>query len=92
MPRLVFNNLEEFEKWIKDFAKPDRYVAYITTDQEHLLVPLRSTRPIIYAYYKGEETTKIKNLLDSIGIKHYTVQAIEWADDRPVGFKWKEIE
>ena len=92
MPRLVFGVLAEFESWIRDFAKPNRYVAYITNEKEILLVPLRSTRPILYAYYKGEETTNIKKTLDSLGIKYYNVNSIEWADDRPVGFKWKEIE
>ena len=92
MPRLVFSVLEEFLRWIRDNVKPDRYSAYFTDEGEVLLVPLRSTRPILYAYFKGEDLASVKKSLESLGVKFYEVQAVEWADDRPVGFKWKEIE
>lgn len=49
--RLVFDDLESLKEWIKDNVEQDRYEVY-TTENEIVFVPVKSTRPIKYAYMR----------------------------------------
>lgn len=86
--RLVFKDVKEFERWIKDMATSEKHVVYRSEVNEILIVPKRSTRPVTYAYIKVVDANTIKNVvgsLESSGFKVYDVKSIEWADDRSVG-------
>jgi len=85
--RLIFKELESFQKWISDLNS-DRYVCYSTDSNEVIIVPTRSTRPLIYGYIRiPKESKNVLKDLESLGFKIYRVSRVEWADDRPVGAK-----
>jgi len=88
--RLVFKTKDELLAWIKECVSPERYVAYITDDNEVVLCPTRSTRPIIYGYLKVETNIGdiVKSIVHEFGIRCFPVKNVEWADDRPPGVKF----
>lgn len=92
MTRFVFDKKDEFEKWITENATSSRYSIYISSENEVLLYPLKTSRPTTYAYFKSTDSKvmeEIVNRLTEVGFKTYRVKAIEFADDRPVGVKVK---
>jgi len=95
MTRFVFDQQKEFERWISENATADKYGVYISGDREILMYPLKTSRPLTYAYYKAVSDEEIKNFKESFisaGYKLYEVKAIEWCDDRPVGVKFTVSE
>jgi len=87
--RLVFDKEDEFKRWIERNVSADKYECYVSSELEILLVPLKSTKPIKYAYFKVNtpEELKIVQEVKKLGVEVYNVKAIEWADDRGVGIK-----
>lgn len=90
MPRLVIKNLKDFLKWINHFVNPSRHTAFFTEKGEVLVEPLKSTRPIIEAYYDGENSDEVKKQLVSLGIKIFEVESLDFSLDRPPRFTWRE--
>ena len=93
--RLVFSSSAEFENWMRQFSTPERYCLYESENGELLLYPLKTSRPITYAYLKTEnkETiAKIKGLAKDFGLHIFGVKDLEWADDRAVGVRMKVEE
>lgn len=89
MTRFIFKEEKEFQKWIDDHVNSDKYECYITEGNEVVLIPLRSTRPLKYAYIKltSETIEAVRQKLTQKGVKIYKAN-VEWADDRPVGVKF----
>lgn len=52
MPRQVFDDVQELEKWCKEFVKRGQYTVYTTSDNELILEPRKSTRPQRFVYIK----------------------------------------
>jgi len=88
LPRFVFAKLEEFDNWIKKHVTAERYEAYATKSYI-VLVPLKSTKPVKYAYIElGEENLKkVKQNLETIGVSVFNVKEVEWKTDLPPGVK-----
>jgi len=93
--RIVFDNPLEFGGWMEKFAMPEKYAMYETKEKELVLAPIKSTRPLYFAYRKCESDIEL-GMLKAIATKRklsiFAVQDVEWADDRPVGMKFNVNE
>jgi hypothetical protein len=83
MPISVCENEEQLNHWCEQFAKKDRYVVYITTeDNELILEPIKTSRPIRYAYMKFENiehARKVANeLAQHFGLKIVEIRRMAW--------------
>jgi len=89
--RFVFREKVELEKWINKFVQRKRYDCYVTDDDEIVLVPLMSTRPIKYAYANFDSKTikEIISQLETIGIDIYRVKAVQWDAEKSPGVRVK---
>lgn len=91
MPRIIFESVDELSRWLK-IHYIRGYEGYISPlENEIVLIPTKSTRPLLYVYYKynnDKELAEIKTLLDSLKIQYYTVKRLEWVEDRPLGAKF----
>jgi len=88
--RLVFKTVEEFLVWVKNNATSEKYTAYKTDYNEYILVPKKSTRPLIYVYYKYNDEAEdkaIQGVLGQLGIKLYLVKTIDWDETKGVGVR-----
>jgi hypothetical protein len=87
MPRLEFWNQDEFKKWIEGRMDPLRYECYVTSIGEIILVPLVSTRPIMFSYFLAP-TMAIANecavLIEHRGVTVYKVKTFEWREETRV--------
>jgi hypothetical protein len=85
--RLIFKDIEEFKRWIKDNCLPMRYECYITSDNEFILVPIKSTKPIKYAYIKvsNEKIKELEDYIKAFVNNIYRVDMLEWIEDRAIG-------
>ena len=89
--RFVFDTIEEYEKWIRDNIKPEKFSVYFTSDNEIIVYPLKTSKPISYGYFKASAVGIIERMLKSLkeqGFRVYRVKAADWTDDRPVGIKF----
>ena len=82
MGRVEFNDIEQAEKWINDIAinGGKDYHGYYTSHNELILVPGKSTRPVIYGYIKlvgDDQLTDIKGRINIYPCKEY-----EWNAER----------
>jgi len=88
--RLVFKERSKFLDWMEDEASPEKYNIFLTEENEIILVPKKSTRPIIYAYYKEFDAKEFDNLkanFSKSSYKVYEVKSVDWDDEKPVGVK-----
>jgi hypothetical protein len=94
MVRLVFEAIDEFEKWIDKHGKPEKYECYVTKDGEVVMMPTKSTRPVNYGYMQltSASVEKLKKKLAELGVSIFNVRDVEWAEDRPVGVKFMPIQ
>ncbi len=90
MPRLVFSSREELLKWIKEKVAAEKYDLYITEESEVILSPIKSTKPLNYAYFKTSADPKdlVRAIKENVnGIKVYLLKSFEWATDLAPGIK-----
>lgn len=90
MVRLVFEAIDEFEKWIDKHVKPEKYECYVTEYNEVIMVPLVSTRPLKYGYMQlltPASVEKLEKKLTEMGVEIYKPSSVEWDDDKPVGVR-----
>jgi len=94
MSRLVFNDLTELMAWVEDPNAPvlgNQYQLIITSHNEAIFTPTKSTRSLKYGYYKGSaeemfeitEEVRIKRLFISV----IRVKSYDWDTTRPVRSK-----
>lgn len=85
--RLIFEKFENFKEWLVSIGEslPSRYVAFVTDENEVIIVPKKSTRPIIYGYLQTSEIEKVMELLNKLGIRVFEVTRVEWDETKPVG-------
>jgi len=87
MPKMLFDTEKEFSKWLEILAVKRDYSLYIVTESVMLTaVPLKSTDPINYGLYKGNDLLNIeklaKELTVKLGIPLFKVRSLEFADFR----------
>jgi len=88
MSRLIFGNVIEFKKWIQNRMDPNKYECYVTEEREIVLVPTKSTPPIIFGYFKAETVDLMKSpiiTLRDLNVQIYRLRRYEWKTDSPVG-------
>ena len=95
-PRLIFDDIDEFERWVDQFVLKNKYVLYVTEDQEVILVPLRSTQPIVYSYIQLESVDVLKELVKRIqektGVRAFKIKRMDWKVDMPIEARISEFE
>jgi len=93
MPRLVFGHVEAFKKWAADKVTKERYDLYLTDSDEIILVPIRSTRPIMYAYFQSGNSHELaEELTAKTGVSVYYVETFDWKTELPPRMKIPVIE
>lgn len=86
MPRIVFTNPEQLFDWVKEFCSSNKYVGYVTSKKELIIEPTKSTRPLRYAYYAGDDIDEIaKKLIEKYQIKVFQIKNYEWDLEKSVG-------
>jgi len=89
MPILEFEYVESFKDWISDFTKPERYVFYVTSIDEIIAQPLKTSRPIVYGYMrvKPEEMKTIMEKITKLGFKIIRLKTFNWDTERMPGLR-----
>ena len=85
MPRIEFNRYLELDKWIHYMrAKNKEYVAYITANDELILIPTTSTAPIICGYCANIEQETALKLVHKHYLKFFKIERFEWKSETMV--------
>jgi len=83
---MEFASIEELNKWRSRFVKPDSHEVIVTEKPEIILRPLKSTRPITFAYINtGLEVDSVKEYADKMQAAGFVVSKIKkffWSTDR----------
>jgi len=88
MPRIVFDSADELKEWCKLFVKDNKYTGYITEENELILEPQKSTRPIRYAYIKCKKAKELaEELKDKYNIPVIKIKSYEWDTEKYPGIK-----
>lgn len=84
MPRIEFANITESVDWIRSFVinSDKKYIAYCTKNNELILVPTKSTRPIVYALIKNVNRKEVTILFKNSTIPVYNIEYFEWNIER----------
>lgn len=95
MPRLVFNDVNKFRKWIDKRATPKKYEVEISNESEVLLWPRVSTKNLNsaimeFAVFKNAQNF-VKELEDE-GFDVFEPHAIEWDVTKAVGIRVKKTK
>jgi predicted amidophosphoribosyltransferase len=86
--RCIFDNEQQLEEWLA-FRGADKYYGLRTLeDNEIILIPLKTTRPIEIGYLKSPDADEIaKDLSQKYQIKILTIRRYEWDIEKAVGVK-----
>jgi len=88
MPIAVCASEEELIEWCKELGIKGRYRVITTKENEVILEPIKTSKPIRFAYL---ETEKAKELAEKIAndynIKHLTLKAYRWNIERAPSVK-----
>ena len=88
MPRLEFGKKDGLIRWIRNRMVPDKYECYMTEGKEIILVPTRSTRPVVYAYLKCDTPEDFKAVLTELKrlkVMMFGIKKFEWKPDASIG-------
>ena len=79
MPRIEFDTLEEAKDWIKDkvIESKKNYEGYFTKKKELVLIPNKSTRPIVCGYINFAKKEDVRKLFPA-KFKIYACKNYEW--------------
>jgi len=95
MPRFEFSSWIYFKDWlevqIKKYSKG--YKLYVTDNQEVVAIPITSTRPLEYGYYRFEDETDenikqesfielVNKLAEKLRLDLFRVQEVVWNPER----------
>lgn len=86
MPRIEFANKEQFSKWKEERTKPERHDMYITAASEFIMVPRKSTDPILYGYFPGSDAlrSELTKELETAGYMVFEVEKFVWSAAFPI--------
>lgn len=90
LPRIVFENYDQLFAWAQEFLKPDprKYVIYMALDNEIILEPRKSTRPIRYGYLKSmEAVSPVKKMAEDFNVSVFNCKDYEWDLTKAPGVK-----
>ena len=60
IPRIIFESKDDVSTWCDVIGK-NKSTAYITEKGEIILVPNKSTRPLMFGYWRGDDTSVDKS-------------------------------
>jgi len=86
MPRIEFASAMQFSIWRKERTKPERHDMYVTAASEFIMVPRKSTDPILYGYFPGSDTLRddlIKEL-EAAGYMVFIIEKFAWSAAFPL--------
>jgi len=83
VPIAVFHDLDQLKKWCEDTVSPDRFRVLSTDEDEIILEPTKTSRPLKFGYL---QIAKARELADQIAkefsLKHIHLKAYRWLEDR----------
>lgn len=87
--RLVFETKDKFVKWIGENCNFASHACYVTNDNEFIIVPKRSTAPVVYAYYKTTNPQDYVIVMQEIQrlVNITRVKDLEWTAAHFPGFE-----
>jgi len=86
--RLIFNSIDEYEKWINLHGRNDRFEAYLEGFGTFTISPIKTSRPLLYAYYKAnspDEVKRLTELITSHGLALTKLQRVDWDVEKSIG-------
>jgi hypothetical protein len=94
---LVFEKKEVLEDWVSTFVtkKPENYVVIYTREENEVIVhPVVTSRPIFVGYFKGAENLEkfAKEISEKYKIPFLEVLRVEWDIEKQVGIKYRTLE
>ena len=83
MPIAVFNNTDELRAWCKDTVSPDKYRVLSTDEDEIILEPTKTSRPLKFGYLQipGAEALA-DEIAKEFNLKHIHIKAYRWDTDK----------
>ena len=83
MPVAVFGNIEQLRLWCKDTVSPDRYRVLSTDENEVILEPTKTSRPLKFGYLQSSDAEKLaEDIAKEFSIVHIHLKAYRWDDER----------
>jgi len=83
MPIAVFGNVDQLRLWCKDTVSPDRYRVLSTDEEEVILEPTKTSRPLKFGYIQSSDAEKLaEEIAKEFNIKHIHLKAYRWNDER----------
>lgn len=82
MPRLVFENEENFLDWARNRTSAEKHTLYVSKNIM-VLVPNVSTPPVEYAVLT-KVSEEAEERLQDLGFVIFEVERVQWKVDRPV--------
>ena len=91
MSRLVFSDMTDLMSWVLDPQDPvlgNQYQAIVTSYNEIIFAPIKSTRNLRYGVYHGS-SVEIENILEEIRVNRLYISVIrvksfDWDTTKPV--------
>jgi len=88
MPIAVCENEDELIEWCREFVETGKYRVFSTRENEIILEPIKTSKPIRFAYYQTERAEELaKQIAKNFGIKHLTLKAYRWNIERAPSVK-----
>ncbi len=84
MPRIEFDTYYESKQWLNTYIKPSDkgYIGYHTKDNELVLLPSRSTQPILIGYIRKCTEKEAREFSSSAGVIVYPISRFEFNSER----------
>ena len=83
MPIAVFQDLGQLKKWCEDTVSPDRFRVLSTDEDEIILEPTKTSRPLKFGYLQISKAQEFaESLAKEFGLKHIHLKAYRWMEDR----------
>ena len=86
MPRIEFDFLKQAETWIqKRVIKSNKeYEGYITKNNELILLPKKSTKPLLYCYVSFADIKDVTELFKDSSIDIFKCSSFDWNAERGI--------
>lgn len=80
MGRVEFEDFEQAKKYIQNkiLATSKPYHGYITKADELILIPEKSTRPVVYVYVKNVSRIDVRSFFKGKSVDIYTCNKYIW--------------
>ena len=78
---MIFENEDDVRNWCNLIGNR-KNIAYITDKAEVVLVPDKSTRPLMFGYYKAQDKSIAVKLMKDCGVPTFSVKDFDWSEDK----------